>query len=301
MSTQNTPRGRAAKQDAIDINDFVYAATGARVRRLTLPDGTHWFPAADVATELGYVNTRQALLWHVPKSCFQTLGDLCRSVYGVDTSQKSAGQGLKKSMNMVNLQGLILLVNACTKPESEPFKDWVTEVIAAVQRDGSYALEKAPVQPAPSGAVAYAMPQEVADAIVRLEERNLRLDEEHATLRREEMRVFGRIADSLDRIADRLGSAQRPDAPPRLTADAVLADWKNRHLVVTGDIWSVAAYILPALVNDGEAVHPLGTIARRTGLTEHRVHDSLRILLKRGCIRQTGVTADGTPRYVMNR
>lgn len=27
-----------AKRDAIDINDFVFAATGARVRRLTLPD-----------------------------------------------------------------------------------------------------------------------------------------------------------------------------------------------------------------------------------------------------------------------
>ncbi|WP_437114925.1 hypothetical protein [Streptomyces flaveolus] len=32
-----------AKRDAIGINDFVFAATGARVRRLALPDGEHWF------------------------------------------------------------------------------------------------------------------------------------------------------------------------------------------------------------------------------------------------------------------
>ena len=38
----------ARRQDAIDVNDFVFAATGARVRRLSMPDGTYWFVAADV-------------------------------------------------------------------------------------------------------------------------------------------------------------------------------------------------------------------------------------------------------------
>lgn len=43
MHEQNkVPLGQpAAKRDAIDINDFVFAATGARVRRLTLPGGEH--------------------------------------------------------------------------------------------------------------------------------------------------------------------------------------------------------------------------------------------------------------------
>ncbi|MGW2831363.1 hypothetical protein [Streptomyces sp. NPDC001286] len=60
MYEQNdTPQDPSAaqRQDAIDINDFVFAATGARVRRLTTPDGEHWFPAADVAMNLGYANT----------------------------------------------------------------------------------------------------------------------------------------------------------------------------------------------------------------------------------------------------
>ncbi|SEE89508.1 hypothetical protein SAMN05216533_4227 [Streptomyces sp. Ag109_O5-10] len=43
----------AGRHEAIDISDFVYAATGARVRRLTMPDGRHWFPAVDVCKELG--------------------------------------------------------------------------------------------------------------------------------------------------------------------------------------------------------------------------------------------------------
>ncbi|MGO4421308.1 BRO family protein, partial [Streptomyces sp. MCAF7] len=186
VSTQNIPPTPAGKQDAIDINDFVYAATGARVRRLTLPDGTHWFPAVDVAKDLGYTNTRQALGWHVPEECRVNLEDLARSVYGRDGSSKIAGHGLKKSMQMVNLHGLIRLVNGCTKPESEPFKNWVTEVVVAVQLHGSYELEKAEVQPTtPDAPTAYAMPKDVADAIVRLEEHNLDMDAQMLAMQRE--------------------------------------------------------------------------------------------------------------------
>ncbi|MBK3631343.1 Bro-N domain-containing protein, partial [Streptomyces sp. MBT49] len=68
----------AAQQDAIDVSDFVFAATGARLRRLTAPDGEHWFVAADVATELGYVNTRQALLAHVAADCTRPLNEIAR-------------------------------------------------------------------------------------------------------------------------------------------------------------------------------------------------------------------------------
>jgi prophage antirepressor-like protein len=71
----NTPPEEAtAHQDAIDINDFVFAATGARLRRLTLPDGTHWFPAMDVAGNLGYANTRDAVHNMVSQQHVTTLG-----------------------------------------------------------------------------------------------------------------------------------------------------------------------------------------------------------------------------------
>ncbi|MEU1708491.1 BRO family protein [Streptomyces sp. NPDC005706] len=66
-----TERSAVRQQDAIDIGDFVFAATGARVRRLTTPEGEHWFPAVDVAVSLGYANTRQALSWHVAADCQQ--------------------------------------------------------------------------------------------------------------------------------------------------------------------------------------------------------------------------------------
>ncbi|MFF8905932.1 BRO-N domain-containing protein [Streptomyces olivaceoviridis] len=340
MNEQNdTPpeQPTGAKRDAIDINDFVFAATGARVRRLTLPNGEHWFPAADVAARLGYSNTRDALRSHVDPSLQMSLGEIAQGVGTADTLRKLAGHRLQRSMKMVNLKGLVQLVNACTKPECGPFKSWVCEVIETVQRDGSYSLDPAPVQPAPDGTTAYLMPQQVADAIVRLEERNVRADEELAVARIErieQMRrtnehlgrvtdqlgrthdqlggvndrlgvladrvggvhdVLGRIADSLDVIADRL----RPTGPVRsVTPQRLLATWRAKNLVVTEDVHAVAAYLAPALV--GGPVHcRLEEVAERTGLTLDRVHDCVRMLLKRGCMRQAGVGAGGMPVYVL--
>ncbi|MET9099318.1 MULTISPECIES: BRO-N domain-containing protein [Streptomyces] len=284
------------RQDAIDINDFVFAATGARVRRLTMPDGEHWFVAADVATELGYANTRQALDWHVAATFQSTLDDLARTVYGADGSSKIAGHGLKKSMRMVTLQGLVALVNGCTKPECDSFKAWVSEVIATIQRDGSYSLEPAAVQPAPSGSTAYVMPDQVADAIVRLEERNIRADEMILAFQKEQNDLLRQMTDALKDIAGALRSPG-PRSPEVTPAD-LLATWRTKNLIVTDDVHSVAAVLAPALLR-GEAHYRIEEIATRTGLPHERVHDCLRMLLKRGCMRQTGCAADGAPVYVL--
>ncbi|HET6858983.1 MAG TPA: Bro-N domain-containing protein [Streptomyces sp.] len=310
--TDRSEQSAAGRQDAIGVNDFVYAATGARVRRLTLPGGTHWFPAVDVATNLGYSNTRQALLWHVAPDAQESLGDLARSVYGIDASSKIAGHGLKKSMKMVHLRGLVQLVTGCTKPECAPFKAWVAEVVATVQRDGSYSLDPAPAQPAAGGGTAYAMPQQVVDAIVRLEERNLRVDESLLAAQEERgellrqigrsqdsaARALHRIADSLDRVAERLQPAAAEAGEPSMTPQELLAVWQSKNLVVTGDVHAVAAYLAPALLRGG-ARYRLEEIAARTGLSQVRVHDCVRMLLRRGCMRQTGSVADGGPLYVL--
>lgn len=361
MSTQNIPPTPAGKQDAIDINDFVYAATGARVRRITLPDGTHWFPAVDVAQHLGYANTRQALNFHVADDYCKPLREIARGVYGVDALRIPAGQGLQKSMKLVNTQGLVQLANGSTKPEARPFKRWVAEVVLSVQRDGSYELEKAEVQPTtPDAPTAYAMPKEVADTIVRLEEHNLDMDaqmlamqRETQELRRESIKMMRKSVETqrealeaqreaervqremieairestavqrdsiaagqtaahaltqcmseipvaINRLADRTPDRRDlPEPPKTVTPASVIAGWRERNLVVTADIWAVALYILPAIIAQGECLYPLGTIASNTGLTYHRVHDALRMLQKRGCIRQTGVTPDGAPVYVL--
>ncbi|MEU4034257.1 BRO-N domain-containing protein [Streptomyces collinus] len=316
----------AARHEAIDISDFVYAATGARVRRLTMPDGTHWFPAVDVCKELGHTNSRQALADHVPEVHREIL-ETVTGAYGLSIP---AGREWRRDLNVISLQGLILLVNACTKPACAPFKQWAAEVIETVQREGSYTLEEAEVQSAEPGApIAYAMPEQVAEAIVRLEAHNLQLDEELANGQRETITLQKEAVDlqretlgiqretlatqkatlavqqalvrAIERIADRfdvlvLGRAAPSSAHP--TTETVLADWRRR-LSVTEDVWTVAVVIAPVLVEKGELREPLESIAARTGLTTRRVNECLRLLRRHACIRSQGGAEDGAPVYVL--
>ncbi|MGW7415175.1 BRO-N domain-containing protein [Streptomyces sp. NPDC054863] len=315
---ENGPSEEATvqRQDAIEVGDFVYAATGSRVRRVTLPDGTHWFPATDFAEGLGYTNVRAALIRHVSEGNKMAFRDLEQGVTRADTLSKTAGHRLMGTIKLVNIQGLVQLVNGCTKPECRPFKKWVAEVVAAIQRDGSYSLEPAPMQPVPSGGTAYVMPPEVIDAIVRLEERNLRADEALVSMQAESVGHARRtnelltevvqaqqsMADALHRIAQTLGSlgAQRREVErePGVTPQELLDVWRRRKLVVTEDVHAVAAYIVPALIG-GEARYRLEEIAARTGLSTARVHACLRMLIKHQCIRQVGCAADGAPVYVL--
>ncbi len=333
--SKHQPEPRA-QQDAIDVSDFVYAATGARVRRLTMPDGAHWFPAVDVCKQLGHTNPQKALADHVPEDHRENLETLTGS-YGLSIP---AGRKWRRDLNVISLQGLILLVNACTKPSCLPFKQWAAEVIETVQREGSYTLEEAEVQPAGPGApIAYAMPEQVAEAIVRLEERNLQADEEFAAtqhkslaLQREmaetqremaeaqremvemqrEMVEMQRatltaqqaIAQAMDRIANRLDllalDHPKPTAPEsgHPTTEALLADWRQR-LSVTSDVWTVAVVIAPVLAEHGELRQPLASTAARTGLSVHRVNECLRLLRKHACIHPRGASENGEPIYAL--
>jgi prophage antirepressor-like protein len=291
-----------------------------------MPDGSHWFPAVDVCKELGHTNTQKALSDHVPADHRETLETLT----GGYSLSVPAGREWRRDLNVISLQGLILLVNACTKPACAPFKQWAAEVIETVQRDGSYTLEEAEVQPSdPGGPIAYAMPEQVAEAIVRLEAHNLQLDEELANgqrtsielqeetlaLQRETLathkatlavqqamvRAMERIADRLDALVP-LPGPRTPGAPVSVppTTEAVLADWRQR-LSVTADVWAVAVVIAPVLVEEGELREPLESIAARTGLSVHRVNECLRLLRKHACIRSRGGAEDGAPVYVLNQ
>jgi hypothetical protein len=216
-----------------------------------------------------------------------------------------------------------MLIAAATKPETRPFKRWVAEVIITVQRDGSYTLPKAEVQPRdPRGSVAYAMPAQVADAIVRLEERNARLDEgfaevqrmaqqtrlEMLDLQRTSVQTQSRTADALDRIADALEAFRPvravPSAAPadtyRTSAEALLTDWRSR-MSVTEDVWAVAVTIAPVLAEYGEIRMSLEDLAARTGLNAHRVNECLRFMRRHACIRSKGGTEEGAVVYVLAR
>ncbi|MDT0342206.1 hypothetical protein [Streptomyces litchfieldiae] len=110
--------------------------------------------------------------------------------------------------------------------------------------------------------------------------------------------AMSRMANSLEEIAHWL-----PPRPPATstpaTGERLLADWRAR-LTITDDVWAVAVLLAPGLAEQGEVRYGVEDIAARTGLPTARVHDSLRFLLKRQCIRQIG-SAHNTPVYGLPR
>ncbi|MEU5887896.1 Bro-N domain-containing protein [Streptomyces sp. NPDC047461] len=258
-----------------------------------MPDGTHWFPAVDVCKELGYTTPRKALLDHVPGEHREIL----ETVTGGHTLSVPAGREWRRDMNVVDLQGLIRLVNGCTKPESQPFKNWVSEVIATIQRDGSYSLEPAPAQPAATGCTAYAVPQQLADALVRLEERSIQTNETLQQINNSQNTIVEALRDIAQTLRGRNDLARTVQAP-ELTPEQLLSNWRTRNLVVTEDIHTVAAHLAPALLHGG-ADYSVEEIAVCTGLSPARVQNSLELLSENGCVRQVGRAPDGAPFYVL--
>ncbi|MFE0651833.1 BRO family protein [Streptomyces sp. NPDC059534] len=277
--------------DAIDIDDVVHVATGARLRRLTAPDGSYWFPVADVAKRLGYTGSREALRGAaLPPGCLAAARELAGSE-GI-----LARCGIRASARMVSFQGLVQLVGACRRPEAGPFRAWTAGVVAAVQRDGGYWLEPSPVH---SG---FLLPPDLVDVLVRLEGR---FDEEaaaraeyddhtaYAELLRETRCSLSRVADSLERLA----------VPRQRTTDSAVEQLTPQELVeswaITGDVRTVASCLAPALVRGGVRYRPQD-VTLRTGLSRERVRDCVRLLIERGCMREVGgPDPDGARIYVL--
>ncbi|WP_130796802.1 BRO family protein [Streptomyces otsuchiensis] len=312
MDEEHLPPDAVERRDAIDVDDFIYAATGARVRRLVLPDGTPWFPAADVCRSLGYPTTRKALLDHVPERHREIL-ETVTARHGLAVP---AGREWRRDLRMVNLPGLFMLVNSCTKPSCAPFKEWVAEIVVSVQRDGYSCLDEAEVQPPePDVRISYAMPPELAEVIVGLEERALTDNDPvlgaltggdlprpevtqvvaaeplmsdrytadalraMVSAQQESARSMARVADAMERLADRLGGGPpagettapaRPrseEAPPSAglrqpvapaSSDAPLLPSQRPREDV--DVPTPADRTGPVAADDGERPEPAETV-----------------------------------------
>lgn len=95
-----------------------------QVRTVTI-DGEPWFIAKDVATALGYSNTRDAIAKHVDDDDKNTV--VIRD-----------GKG-NPNQTIINESGLYSLVLSSKLPTAKKFKHWVTaEILPSIRRTGGY-------------------------------------------------------------------------------------------------------------------------------------------------------------------
>lgn len=97
---------------------------GSDVRVLVI-NGNPYFVGKDVATILGYKNTKDALLKHVDDE--DKLGS------------QIATSGQNREMKVINESGLYSLILSSKLPSAKKFKRWVTsEVLPAIRKHGAF-------------------------------------------------------------------------------------------------------------------------------------------------------------------
>ena len=110
-----------------ELQIFVSKEFG-EIRTVTI-DNEPWFVGKDVATALGYKNTRQAILTNVM--------DEDKGVHSVDTPSG------KQEMTVINESGLYALIFGSKLNSAKRFKHWVTsEVLPSIRKHGMYAVDE---------------------------------------------------------------------------------------------------------------------------------------------------------------
>lgn len=141
-----------------------------------------WFVGKDVATILGYSNTRKALIDHV------------------DDEDKKDGVTIRDSMGrsqlavVINESGMYSLILSSKLPSAKKFKRWVTsEVLPAIREDGAYITDNKAMQ-------LMSDPQELGNFLLTIGNRVKALEAEKKELKDTNAKQAAKIAIDADDV-----------------------------------------------------------------------------------------------------
>ena len=116
-----------------------------KVRAINL-NGEPLLVGRDIATALGYSNTRKALIDHVP--------DKFKRIINAKSFQQMASQSTfeiaewefdsPRGLTFINEQGMYRLILRSNLPAAEQFTDWACEVLVSIRKTGFYGVQKVP-------------------------------------------------------------------------------------------------------------------------------------------------------------
>ena len=124
----------------MDIIQFQSAELCCQIE-CVVSDGHSWFRGKDVATALGYTNTKQAIQTNVEAEDKQELKQLGGLQHRpLDSHTLTTNQ---LASIFINEAGLYSLILQSTKPEAKQFKHWVThEVLPTIRQTGTYNIKQ---------------------------------------------------------------------------------------------------------------------------------------------------------------
>lgn len=151
----------------------IFSFEGNQVRTVEI-EGEPWFVGNDVATVLGYSNTRDAIGKHVD---------------GEDKNTVAIRDGITRgnpNKTIINESGLYSLILSSKLPSAKKFKHWVTkEVLPTIRKHGAYMTDEKAFDVVHNKSGLIDLLQQAAD---QLREKNIQI---------EEMRPKALFADSV--------------------------------------------------------------------------------------------------------
>lgn len=115
-----------------------------QVRTVSI-DGEPWFVGKDIATALGYKNTKDALVKHVDEEDKQILqrskittleNHIPKSALPMDFV---SGEIPNRGLTIINESGVYAIIFGSKLPNAKKFKHWVTnEVLPSIRKTGAY-------------------------------------------------------------------------------------------------------------------------------------------------------------------
>ena len=122
-----------------------------KVRAINL-NGEPLLVGRDIATALGYSNTRKALIDHVPDKFKRIIN--AKSFQQMASQSKGHEMGTfeiaewefdsPRGLTFINEQGMYRLILRSNLPAAEQFTDWACEVLVSIRKTGFYGVQKVP-------------------------------------------------------------------------------------------------------------------------------------------------------------
>ena len=114
---------------------FFFFFLFGQIRTVTI-DNEPWFVGKDVATALGYKNTKDALATHI-ESCDKIMGSQNATPSITDS------MGRTQHPTWINESGLYALIFGSKLESAKRFKHWVTsDVLPSIRKHGVYAVDE---------------------------------------------------------------------------------------------------------------------------------------------------------------